>query len=188
LPCGNINPLGITGTPVIDPSTQAIYFDAAVERANGPRQEVFGLSLRDGTVLSIGHRSELEAFHGRKIVLKRVRGGAKFVSDIYLFPKRVSRGARSGTGLHSDPHRARPEVAREWLRQSEIGLVIVIMTSKTNIEYEIGVRNRTGRRGCRQYPLPASAIRAEIEHHGGSPARWENRVAWSVNGCPALEP
>ena len=51
LPCGNINPLGITGTPVIDPSTQAIYFDAAVERANGPRHEVFGLSLKDGTIL-----------------------------------------------------------------------------------------------------------------------------------------
>src|SRR6516162_5775626 len=50
LPCGNINPLGITGTPV-DPSTQAIYFDAAVERANGPRHEVFGLSLKDGTIL-----------------------------------------------------------------------------------------------------------------------------------------
>jgi outer membrane protein assembly factor BamB len=51
LPCGNIDPLGITGTPVIDPSTQAIHFDAAVERANGPRHEVFGLSLKDGTVL-----------------------------------------------------------------------------------------------------------------------------------------
>ena len=45
LPCGNINPLGITGTPVIDPATQAIYFDAAVERPNGPRHEVFGLSF-----------------------------------------------------------------------------------------------------------------------------------------------
>lgn len=51
LPCGNINPLGITGTPVIDPATQAIYFDAAVERPNGPRHEVFGLSLKDGSVL-----------------------------------------------------------------------------------------------------------------------------------------
>ena len=51
LPCGNIYPLGITGTPVIDASSQAIYFDAAVERANGPRHEVFGLSLKDGAIL-----------------------------------------------------------------------------------------------------------------------------------------
>jgi len=76
--------------------------------------------FEDATVLSIGHRSELEAFHSRKIVLKRVCGGAKFVSDIYLFPTRVSRGARPGTGLHSDPHRARSAVARDWLRQAEI--------------------------------------------------------------------
>jgi len=51
LPCGNINPLGITGTPVIDPATQAIYFDAAVEERDGPRHQVFGLSLKDGSVL-----------------------------------------------------------------------------------------------------------------------------------------
>lgn len=51
LPCGNISPLGITGTPVIDPATQAIYFDAAVEDANGPHHEVFALSLKDGSIL-----------------------------------------------------------------------------------------------------------------------------------------
>jgi hypothetical protein len=51
LPCGNINPLGITGTPVIDPATQAIYFDAAVDEAGAPRHEIFGLSLKDGSVL-----------------------------------------------------------------------------------------------------------------------------------------
>ena len=51
LPCGNINPLGITGTPVIDPATQAIYFDAAVERGDGPRHDVFALSTKDGSVL-----------------------------------------------------------------------------------------------------------------------------------------
>jgi outer membrane protein assembly factor BamB len=51
LPCGNVNPLGITGTPVIDPVAQAIYFDAAVEGPNGPGHEVFGLSLKDGSVL-----------------------------------------------------------------------------------------------------------------------------------------
>jgi hypothetical protein len=50
LPCGNINPLGITGTPVIDPATETIYFDAAVERESEPRHEIFGLSLRDGAI------------------------------------------------------------------------------------------------------------------------------------------
>ena len=51
LPCGNISPLGITGTPVIDPASEAIYFDAAVEEASGPAHEVFALSLKDGSVL-----------------------------------------------------------------------------------------------------------------------------------------
>ena len=39
------------------------------------------------TVLSVGHRPELEAFHSRKIVLERRRGGAKFVTDIQLVRK-----------------------------------------------------------------------------------------------------
>lgn len=51
LPCGNIDPLGITGTPVINPATQAIYFNAYVEQAGGPHHEVFALSLKDGSIL-----------------------------------------------------------------------------------------------------------------------------------------
>ncbi len=52
LGCGNINPLGITGTPVIDASRESVYLDAAVETASGPRHLVFGLSLKDGASLS----------------------------------------------------------------------------------------------------------------------------------------
>lgn len=36
------------------------------------------------TLVSVGHRPELEAFHNRKIMLERRRGGAKLVSDIKL--------------------------------------------------------------------------------------------------------
>jgi outer membrane protein assembly factor BamB len=51
LPCGNINPMGITGTPVIDAAASALYFAAAVEQTDGPHYEVFGLSLKDGSIL-----------------------------------------------------------------------------------------------------------------------------------------
>jgi vitamin B12/bleomycin/antimicrobial peptide transport system ATP-binding/permease protein len=39
------------------------------------------------TIVSVGHRPELEAFHSRKIVLERRRGGARFVTDINLVPR-----------------------------------------------------------------------------------------------------
>ena len=51
LPCGNIDPLGITGTPVIDPASGALYLDALAVRQNGLAHLVYGLSLKDGSVL-----------------------------------------------------------------------------------------------------------------------------------------
>ena len=50
-PCGNIDPLGITGTPVIDRANEAVYLDAMVGEASGPRHLVFALSLKDGATL-----------------------------------------------------------------------------------------------------------------------------------------
>lgn len=40
--------------------------------------------LKEATILSVGHRPELEAFHSRKIVLARRAGGARLVSDVAL--------------------------------------------------------------------------------------------------------
>ena len=53
LPCGNISPLGITGTPAIDPIKDAVYLDAMVEAqdGSGPQHLIFGLSVGDGSVL-----------------------------------------------------------------------------------------------------------------------------------------
>lgn len=50
LQCGNIDPIGITGTPVIDERKATLYLDAMVDR-DEPRHLVYGLSLADGTVL-----------------------------------------------------------------------------------------------------------------------------------------
>jgi outer membrane protein assembly factor BamB len=52
LPCGDIDPLGITGTPAIDDSGQAVYVDAMALARGGPQHLVFGLSLEKGQVLS----------------------------------------------------------------------------------------------------------------------------------------
>ena len=49
--------------------------------------ELLTKELAETTVISVGHRPELEAFHSRKIVLERRRGGAKFVTDIQLIRK-----------------------------------------------------------------------------------------------------
>jgi outer membrane protein assembly factor BamB len=50
-PCGNIDPLGITGTPVIDEASQAVYLGATIGDASGAHHRVFALSLKDGAPL-----------------------------------------------------------------------------------------------------------------------------------------
>jgi hypothetical protein len=50
--CGNIDPVGITGTPVIDAATGTLYLDAYITTANGPRHQIFALSLSDGSTLA----------------------------------------------------------------------------------------------------------------------------------------
>ena len=52
LPCGNINPEGITGTPVIDPVAGVLYLDALVKAPKGPKQLIYALSLTDGSMLA----------------------------------------------------------------------------------------------------------------------------------------
>jgi hypothetical protein len=49
--CGNIDPLGITGTPVIDETSQAAFLDAMVGGPSGARHLIFALALTDGATL-----------------------------------------------------------------------------------------------------------------------------------------
>ena len=52
LPCGNIDPLGITGTPYIDVGARTIYFDAMTTPDDGTtkKHRIYALSLDDGSV------------------------------------------------------------------------------------------------------------------------------------------
>ena len=47
LPCGNINPLGITGTPAYDATTNTLF---AVAEVTGPKHVLFALDADTGTV------------------------------------------------------------------------------------------------------------------------------------------
>jgi putative ATP-binding cassette transporter len=53
--------------------------------------EMVTTELPKATIVSVAHRVELEAFHSRKIVLERRKGGAKLVSDIDLIPRKGRR-------------------------------------------------------------------------------------------------
>ena len=59
-------------TSALDPKSQDSLMAILSER------------LPNRTIISVGHREELEQFHSRKLVLERRRHGAKLVSDIFL--------------------------------------------------------------------------------------------------------
>jgi putative ATP-binding cassette transporter len=68
---------------VLDEATSAL--DA---KSQDKMMELVNKELPNATVVSVAHRVELEAFHTRKIVLERRKGGAKLVSDIDLIPRK----------------------------------------------------------------------------------------------------
>ena len=54
LPCGNIDPLGITGTPVIDAASRTLFVAAMTTPDDGTTKKhlIFALSLTDGSTLA----------------------------------------------------------------------------------------------------------------------------------------
>lgn len=90
LPCGNIGPLGITGTPAIDGIKDAIYLDAMVDAqgGSGAQHLVFGLAVADGSILPGFPVNVAEALkaHGETL-MPRVQNqrGALLIADNKLF-------------------------------------------------------------------------------------------------------
>ncbi|MGY3405711.1 putative ATP-binding cassette transporter [Bradyrhizobium sp. GM5.1] len=71
---------------VLDEATSALD-----EKSQDKMMKMITDELPKATIVSVAHRVELEAFHSRKIVLERRKGGAKLVSDIDLIPRKGKR-------------------------------------------------------------------------------------------------
>ncbi|HEV2153437.1 ABC transporter ATP-binding protein/permease [Bradyrhizobium sp.] len=71
---------------VLDEATSALD-----EKSQDKMMQMVTDELPKATIVSVAHRVELEAFHSRKIVLERRKGGAKLVSDIDLIPRKGKR-------------------------------------------------------------------------------------------------
>src|SRR6516225_2396297 len=95
---------------VLDEATAALD-----SRSEGQLMALLSREFEHATVVSVGHRSELEALHGRKIVLQRGRQGAKLVSDART-PKPVLPSGRPRKGLLS---RWNSSLAHRTFRQAE---------------------------------------------------------------------
>lgn len=75
---------------VLDEATSALD-----EKSQNAIMEMLVLELPKVTIISVGHRAELEAFHSRKITLERREGGAQLVSDIALVQSKTNRSLLS---------------------------------------------------------------------------------------------
>lgn len=105
LPCGNINPLGITGTPTYAAVTGLVYVAAEIDGAK-PTHSLYGISLSSGAV-KFGHSLDLP---GVDQTVMQQRGGLMTIGtgvyvpfgglagDCGAYKGRVVRYALDGTG------------------------------------------------------------------------------------------
>ena len=90
---------------VLDEATSALDPDSQDKLMKMLTEE-----LHATTVVSVGHRPELEQFHSRKITLERRQGGAKLVNDIELVRKTGrSKLLRRWLGRRGPPAEPKPE-------------------------------------------------------------------------------
>src|ERR1700730_5667121 len=91
---------------VLDEATSALD-----EKGQDKMMALMTKELPAATVVSVAHRAELEAFHSRKIVLERRKGGAKLVSDVDLIPRKGERRLLGRFLRHRNPPAAKVKAA-----------------------------------------------------------------------------
>jgi hypothetical protein len=87
LPCGNIRPLGVTGTPVVDLASRTIYFDTMTTPDNNQtfQHKIYAVSLDDGSTkagwpVDFANVTHLDAAHHNQ------RGALGLVNGVLYVP------------------------------------------------------------------------------------------------------
>jgi putative ATP-binding cassette transporter len=92
-----------------------VVLDEATSALDPPSQdqlmELLRKHLEKSTVLSVGHRPELEAFHERKLVMEARKDGARLVRDINIMSQARRRRSRWKWRIRRKKQRRRAEAA-----------------------------------------------------------------------------
>jgi outer membrane protein assembly factor BamB len=81
LPCGNIDPSGITGTPVLDPANGELWVVVATQGRAGPEHEIVALNASNGRVL----RHQVIAVPGRNPAAEQERAALTLANgNVYV--------------------------------------------------------------------------------------------------------
>lgn len=97
LPCGDISPEGVTGTPVIDATSGRLYLDAStLQTGNVPRHMIYALSLANGKVVANWPLNVDTAMAARKATFSSELEGERSALQFFDGKLYITYGGRSG--------------------------------------------------------------------------------------------
>lgn len=124
LQCGNIDPIGITGTPVIDPDAGIVYLDALTNQKSGPTHMLYALSLANGSVVSgwplnVNKALAAQGFSGKT----QGERSALLLWGGYLYVNYAGNWGDCGTynGTVIQVQTAKPSVVANWATRANGG-------------------------------------------------------------------